>query len=112
MVQWFDLQFPDLRGRLFAVPNGGHRHKAVAAKLKAEGVRSGVPDLWLPVPVAGFHGLVVEMKTLTGRPTEQQLDWLDFLARQGYMATMCKGADAAIQTIRNYLEQGVMNEQR
>ena len=31
---------------IFAIPNGGQRHKAVAAKLKAEGVKSGVPDLF------------------------------------------------------------------
>ena len=37
-VQWFSLQYPSLRGRLFAVPNGGHRSKTEAARLKAEGV--------------------------------------------------------------------------
>ena len=36
-------RWPEL-ALLFAIPNGGHRHKAVAAKLKAEGVRAGVPD--------------------------------------------------------------------
>ncbi len=38
---------------LYAIPNGGDRHKAVAAKLSAEGVKSGVPDLCLPVPRLG-----------------------------------------------------------
>ena len=50
------LRLPELR-LLFAVPNGGHRHRAVAARLKDEGVKAGVPDLFLPVPRGAFHGL-------------------------------------------------------
>lgn len=106
VVQWFDLQYPKLRGRLFAVPNGGHRHPAVAAKLKAEGVRPGVPDLWLPVPRQEFSGLVIELKAKGGRATREQVDWLDFLGEQQFMAVVCVGAAAAIETIRGYLEEG------
>lgn len=103
VIRWFDLQYPKFKGRLFAVPNGGQRHPAVAAKLKAEGVRAGVPDLWLPVPRHGKNGLIIELKAAKGRPTGLQLDWLDFLGGQGYMAVMCVGADAAIETIKGYL---------
>lgn len=111
VIQWFDVQHKRLKGRLFAVPNGGARHKAVAGKLKAEGVRPGVPDLWLPVPAGGFSGLVIEMKRLKGSSTsDEQLDWLDFLARQGFLAVICKGADAAIDTIQAYLAEGEGNE--
>ncbi len=64
-MKWAALQtttLPEL-ALLFAVPNGGHRHPATGAKLKAEGVKPGVPDLWLPVPRNLFHGLVIELKT-------------------------------------------------
>lgn len=47
---------------LFAVPNGGERNIIVAGKMKAEGVRAGVPDICLPVPRLGFHSLWIEMK--------------------------------------------------
>lgn len=104
VIRWFDAQHSALRGRLFAVPNGGHRHVAVAAKLKAEGVRPGVPDLWLPVQRQGFAGLVIEMKAGKGRLSSNQQDWLGFLGEQGYMAVVCVGADAAIQTIKDYLQ--------
>lgn len=46
-VRWFSLKYPKLRGRLFAVPNGGRRDQTTAGKLKAEGVVPGVSDLIL-----------------------------------------------------------------
>ncbi|MFP1683361.1 VRR-NUC domain-containing protein [Alloalcanivorax sp. C16-1] len=105
VVRWFDMQYPDITGRLFAVPNGGDRHRAVAGKLKAEGVRPGVPDLWLPVPRRGFSGLVIEMKRRKGgKPSPEQLDWLAWLAEQGFMTVICAGAEAAIESIRGYLD--------
>ena len=39
---------------LFAVPNGGLRNKRVAATLKREGVKSGVPDMILAAPTTGY----------------------------------------------------------
>ena len=104
LVKWFDLQYPSHRGRLLAIPNGGQRHPVVAVRLKAEGVRAGVPDLCLPIPNEHYHGLWIELKVKGGRPTAAQLDWLHYLSEQGYLAVLCVGADAAMQTIRDYLE--------
>lgn len=39
-----DPRYPKLN-RVFAVPNGGHRHDTVALKLSEEGVEPGVPDV-------------------------------------------------------------------
>ncbi len=91
---------------LYAVPNGGHRHKAVAARLKAEGVKAGVPDVCLPVARGGHHGLYVEMKTATGRPSKLQRRWLALLREQGYRAEVCHGWVAARIVIENYLAAG------
>lgn len=38
---------------IFAIPNGGHRHIAVAKKMSAEGVQAGVPDICVAVPRVG-----------------------------------------------------------
>ncbi|MHC1792149.1 VRR-NUC domain-containing protein [Solidesulfovibrio sp.] len=95
---------PELR-LLFAIPNGGHRHKAVAGKLQAEGVRKGVPDLCLPVSRGGFHGLYVELKAQRdGRVSDEQKEWIAALQAQGYRAEVCVGADAAWRVICEYLE--------
>ena len=46
-VKYFNLKYPKLKGRLFAVPNGGRRDAVTASKLKAEGVIAGVSGLSL-----------------------------------------------------------------
>ncbi len=81
-------------GRLLAVPNGGLRAKATAGKLRAEGVRAGVPDLVLPLACRGFHGLWLEVKRLDGTLDPDQIDWLRYLASAGYCAGAGWGVDA------------------
>jgi hypothetical protein len=92
---------------LFAIPNGGHRHKATAGKLKAEGVRAGIPDLFLAYPVVGmeqyFGGLFIEMKTQTGRLSTKQKHWTEQLAEVGYAVAVCHGTEQAIKATRQYL---------
>lgn len=88
---------------LHAIPNGGHRNKATAGKLKAEGVRRGVPDLCLPVPMGGYHGLYVEMKAQGGKASPEQLEWHAALRANVYRVEVCVGADAAWRVICEYL---------
>lgn len=98
-------------GLLLAIPNGGLRSKAVAAKLKAEGVRPGVPDLFLPVARGREHGLWIEMKrTKGGHISPEQEAWAEALEAQGYRVRICRGADAAIREIRDYLGQAVARD--
>ncbi|UCL84514.1 VRR-NUC domain-containing protein [Pseudomonas sp. HS-18] len=105
LIQWFDMQYPALRGRLAACPNGGKRNAIVAAKLKAEGVRAGYPDLNLLTPRHGFAGLFIELKREKGGALQSdQAEWLDWLNEQGFMAVVCRGFDAAQKTIRDYLD--------
>ncbi|MFV0413325.1 MAG: VRR-NUC domain-containing protein [Oscillospiraceae bacterium] len=88
---------------LYHVPNGGLRNKAVAGKLKAQGVKSGVPDLCLPVARNGFHGLYVEMKRKGETTSERQKEWLAFLKEGGYRTAVCEGCEAAIIVICDYM---------
>ena len=104
IIQWFDRQYPKGDVRIFAVPNGGLRNQLVATKLKAEGVRRGVPDLMLLTPRGGYAGLIIELKRLKdSKTTAEQFGWLDHLNAQGFKAVICKGGDAAIDTIKSYL---------
>jgi hypothetical protein len=95
-------EHPELR-LLFAIPNGGLRDKRTAAKLKAEGVRAGVPDLFLPYPASGYHGLFIEMKRPDGRTSIEQDAWIQVLNLNGYLAVVCKGQDEAWNCLMGYL---------
>jgi len=99
---WMMNQHPELK-LIYHVPNGGSRNTLEAANLKRQGVKAGVPDLCLPVPMNGFHGLYIEMKYGKNKTTEAQKEWLEELAVQGYCAAVCYGAEAAEQLISRYL---------
>ena len=105
LIRWFDMQYKPHKGRMFATPNAGKRNMIAGARLKAEGMRAGVPDLMLPVARKGYNGLFIELKTKTGRLQDNQRCWLDYLSEQGYLAVECKGWEVAKQTIEGYLDE-------
>ncbi len=106
LAKWAELasgRTPEL-GLLFAIPNGGHRDVRTAARLKAEGVKAGVPDLCLPVARGGYHGLWIELKAgPTGRVQPSQRAWHAALRAQGYAVRVAFGWEAARDVIERYL---------
>lgn len=96
-------RWPEMR-LLFHIPNGGKRSKSEAVRFRAAGVRSGVPDLFLPCSRGGYHGLWIEMKAKDGRVSPAQRDMMGRLTAQGYRCVVCFGADEAIAQITKYLE--------
>jgi len=106
LFQWVAAnlrKYPDLEC-LYAIPNGGQRNKAVAAKLKAEGVKSGVSDLHLPVARGGFCGLWIELKIEPNKPTKAQIQWLESMRAQGHDVDACYGWNESRQRIEDYLK--------
>ena len=106
MVEERLSQYPDLR-LLFHVPNGGHRSKATAGRLKAAGVKAGVPDLILLVPRGKYHGMVCELKARGGRLTPDQRAWLKALEEQDYYPVVAFGVDEALEQFVAYTEEGI-----
>ena len=105
LFEWAALQsgrFPEL-ALLYHVPNGGSRNKIEAARLRAQGVKSGVPDLCLPVARGGNHGLYIELKAGKNTTTENQRRWLEYLRQQGYYTAVCYGWQKAAELIERYL---------
>lgn len=102
LVRMHENRWPALK-MLFHVPNGGARSKAAAGKLKAEGVRPGVPDYLLPVRAGQFVGLAVELKACGGRVEPAQREWLDALKSQGWLCDVAYGAEEAWRKITFYL---------
>ncbi len=75
----------------------------VAKKLKAEGVKAGVPDLCLPIANDDYNGLFIEMKAAKGRVQPTQKQWLEDLNENGYLAVVCYGFEDAKKVISNYM---------
>jgi hypothetical protein len=91
---------------LFAIPNGGGRDIVTASRLKAEGVRAGMPDLFLAVPRIGRAGLFIELKTPAGRPTPLQREVMAALELQGYGVAMPRSVAETVDVITEYLATG------
>ena len=62
---------------MYHVPNEGKRTNGNV--LKAMGLKSGVPDVVLPVPNGGSHGLYLEMKFGNNKPTKEQEAYMRLL---------------------------------
>lgn len=95
---------------MFAIPNGTYLNGTTLQRakqmnhLKAEGLRKGVPDLFIPVAKKGYHGLFIEMKRIKGSTTsKEQKEWIALLELQGYKAVVCKGSEEAIEVIEEYM---------
>jgi hypothetical protein len=72
----------------WAVPNGGHRHLHTAVKLKAEGVKPGVPDLHFVLP--GGRIAFLELKSAKGIPSDAQQDFRDEARESGALWEMAR----------------------
>ncbi len=92
---------------LYAVPNAAKRSPALAAYMAAEGLRSGIPDICLPVPRGEYHGFYGELKRQRGGTLQpEQREWLEALRAQGYFANVYRGCDEALRAIEAYLSLG------
>ena len=97
--------YPELK-LAFSIPNGGLRDKITAARLKAEGVKSGVWDIFLPVPRGRYHGMFIEMKVGNNRLTEMQREFRDNLT-ENYQFVVCYSWEEARNEMLLYMWIGL-----
>lgn len=114
-VSWFNQQYP--KYVLFAIPNGGERVRTEiktktgtkkvpleAIRMKKEGVRPGVGDLFLMCPGKGYHGLFIEMKTEKGTQSPEQKDFQELAMKYGYKYTVCRTLEGFMRAVNDYLK--------
>ena len=108
VVQYCDIK----KIPVFATPNGAHlsggiKNRAMQMNsLKSEGLRAGVPDLFIPLAKHNYHGLFIEMKRQKGGVvSKDQKAWIEKLNGLGYKAVVCKGATIAIEEIEHYMKE-------
>ena len=100
--------YPELKF-MYAIPNGGDRDIITAGKLKAEGVKAGVLDTFLPCARMGFHGLYIEFKkpgmetAKDGGLSKSQVAFGNFATAQGYKCALCYNWEQARDVIINYM---------
>lgn len=110
---------------LHHIPNGGTRgdddqtRKIRGGQLKAQGVRSGVADVFLPWPInsrrGNYAGLYIEMKKPSEKPkkegskgglSDEQIEFGEYAKDVGYGWLVCYSWREAADAIRNYIEWG------
>lgn len=98
---------------IHAIHNQGHGDAIRGAAAKAEGVRAGVADIFLPYPHADWHGLYIEMKKPEIKPKRQnskggvsssQNAFRDYALKVGYGWCVCYGWREAVGIVQTYLE--------
>lgn len=94
---------------LHSIPNGGARDPITAARMKAEGIKSGVADIFLPVASCGHHGLYIEMKepgrrnAKDGGLSKEQAEFYAWCNEQQYAFSIAYTWREAANTIERYL---------
>ncbi len=102
LFTWFRMRYAGML--MYAIPNGGARSSITGARLRDEGVLAGVPDIFLPCPSGGKHGLYIEMKRQKGgRVSAPQKAVMQALRMQGYEVAVCHGWQEARDCIEQYL---------
>lgn len=91
---------------IYAIPNGGYRGKSQGGKLKAEGVKAGLPDLHLPLARHGRHSLYLELKFGDNKPTEAQQWWIRRLRVEGHcVEVIWDSPDEVMATLDWYINR-------
>lgn len=111
VVEWFYYRYPRYRGCLFAIPNGswlgGKNRYAQVNKLKREGFKNGVSDLFLMVPAGEYHGMFIEMKDkgkTESSVSDDQKAHLILASEMGYRAVWAAGSVRAMNLISEYMD--------
>lgn len=107
LIARFEATYPKIAHLLIHIPNGGFRKNAFEGwRLRQQGVKAGVSDLFLPVARGTFHGLWIEFKAAepyASPVTPAQQLWVEEMLAQGYHAQVARGADEGFVALQDYL---------
>lgn len=86
----------------FHPANGELRNKVTASKLKAMGVKAGVPDIIIINSTTDFKGICMELKVGKNKQTTTQLIWESKFLSNGWIYNTYYSLDQAIEDINFY----------
>ena len=107
-VKWFRYQYSEYKDLLFAIPNGlpifdKELRVKIYYRLNKEGLKAGVPDLFLAVPKGDYHGAFIEIKYGYDRLRKKQFDMIELLSANGYKCLVVNSLDDFIEQINEYM---------
>jgi len=106
VVRYISLQYPKAR---YCASLGGQYQPFQSQRNRAKrtGYSKGFPDLFIyePSPCGKYHGLALEIKTIKGRATQEQKEWIEALNERGYKAEVVKGLPAILNLIDGYMNE-------
>lgn len=105
VVNWFNYQFPELQQDFHHFANERRCSIQQGRLLKRMGVKRGVSDFFLALPLNGKSGLWLELKVGKNKPTKEQLSFLSRKESRGYEALIAWGFDSAKEIIWDYLKE-------
>ena len=104
IVDWCDGLGKNItQGRFAAIPNGGKRDKKTASKLKAEGARAGMPDLFFWRDAGRVLWLEVKNGT-SGQLSPAQKIIHAKLKADGHLVIVCRDLVEAIEAIKAFYQ--------
>ena len=103
-VEYVDTKYPHLKGHLIKITNEGKRSLAYGERMKREGLRRGVSDLFFAVPNKGLGGFWIEVKAPDEEPTLEQNSFLLRMQDIGYAAGWYDNLDDMINYFERYIE--------
>lgn len=104
-MHWLAFKYPEVARDTFSIPNEGKTSWVTGVKMKQAGMKSGVPDLFIPVAMQGHNGLFIEMKSNKGRLSTKQKEFQERLRGRNYAVHTCYSFDDFTETVTKYLTQ-------
>ncbi len=104
IVNWFNYQFPQFEPDFHHFANERKCSVQEGRTLSRMGVKRGVLDFFLALPLNGRAGLWVELKVGRNKPTKEQLLFAKRKIMRGYDAFFVFGFDEAKECILSYLK--------
>lgn len=120
LFDWLLKQYPEEYNIIFAIPNGGKRDIREAARLKRQGVKAGVPDIFVPISKIYLvecddnsltpqqkiiPGLFIELKVRGRKETKLQVQMREHLVARGYAVAVCNGWEEAARYLKSYFDK-------
>ena len=98
-----EKRLPQLRWIHASMNGASASSAAAAAQRKAQGQKKGVADVFIPVPMRGYHGFWIELKIKPNRLTPDQVQFLEDQQDMGYKTAVAWSVDEMIEMTEQYL---------